>query len=52
MEKVVDELDLTFVVHIATRVPDDADKTKFYFEVHFSKGKGSPWVLRAYTQVI
>ena len=52
MEKVVAELDLAKVVHIATRLPgDDDDKTKFYFEVHFSQGKGSPWMLRTYTQV-
>lgn len=53
MDKVVGELDLSTVVHIATRLPgDNDDKARFYFEVHFSQGKGSPWILRTYTQVI
>ena len=51
MKKVVDELDLSSVVCVATRPPGEDDETKFYLEVHFRQGKGSPWTLRTYTQV-
>ena len=51
MKKVVDELDLSSVVYVATRPPGKGDKTKFYLEVHFRQGKGSPWTLRTSTQV-
>lgn len=48
----VGELDLSSVVHVASRPPGDDDKTKFHFEVHFRQGKKSPWNLRTYTQVL
>ena len=44
------ELDLASVVCVKVCPPRE-DVSMFHFEVHFSGSRGSPWLLRAYTQV-
>ena len=47
-----DVLDLALVVGVKTCPPSETSNwSMFCFEVHFSKVKGSPWLLRACTQV-
>ena len=42
-------LDLSLVVHV--EATESNENSMFEFEVHFSRGTGSPWKLRAYTKV-
>ena len=50
MAKQYDQLPLSSVVCVKA-CPRGDNESVFDFEVHFSKHKGSPWTLRAYTQV-
>ena len=50
MDKPHDELPLSSIVRVKAW-PPAIGKSVFYFEVHFSGRKGSPWSLGAYTQV-
>ena len=54
MDRPHDQLELSSVVKVRA-IPPKENKSMFHFEIHFSaspvsKG-GSPWLLRAYTQV-
>ena len=52
MDRPQDQLPLSSVVCVkACPLRPGEDKAVFDFEVHFTKYKGSPWTLRAYTQV-
>jgi hypothetical protein len=50
MGKPLNELDLSLVVCVSA-CPSRDNTTAFHFEVHFSATKGSPWLLRAQSQV-
>ena len=50
MDKPRSELDLSLVVCVSA-YPSRDSTTAFHFEVHFSATKGSPWLLRAQSQV-
>ena len=50
MDKPLNELDLSLVVCVVARPSHDSTKA-FHFQVHFSATKGSPWILRAQSQV-
>ena len=47
-----DELDLAAVVCVKAIPPSKENLSMFHFEVHFTGYKGSPWKMRAYTQVL
>lgn len=50
-EVIIGQLDLKSIsTVIAMKSSQFSDTTKFYFEIHF-RGSGSPWILRAYTNV-
>ena len=51
MEAAHDELNLSSVVCVNACPPREFSNTFFYFELHYSDYDGSPWLLRAYTQV-
>ena len=52
MDRPYDTLDLSSVVGVKAIQPKEAwNESRFYFEVHFSGTRGSPWLLRTYTQV-
>ena len=50
MDKPRSELDLSQVVCVSA-CPSHDNTTEFHFEIHFSTTKGSPWLLRAQSQV-
>ena len=51
MDRPHDELQLSSVVKVRA-IPPKENQSMFHFEIHFSGDKGgSPWILRAYTQV-
>ena len=53
MDRPYDTLELSSIVSVKAIQPkQDWNKSRFYFEVHFSGARGSPWLLRTYTQVI
>ena len=52
MDRPHGELDLSLIVCVsACPARDNVNTSAFHFEIHFSGNKGSPWLLRAQTQV-